>query len=311
MICSRPTILRTFPAYLIAAGVLTLLAASDAVAQGRKKNPASKIYVSDMQGEADIQTDDKIVELTKKSVHSAEGTVIETKKAKDPNDKDKTISSMVFSNGTGIAFDPDTRLEVKKFMQEPFTPNRSDMETEPSISQTQNFLVHGLVSLCTSKQVAGSSMTYSTPHGSVNIRGRKLVIEANDEYTRIAMIEGESTVRGGTGSATDSGGQTLHSGEEAYIRHDASGRSLPMQIQRIPPSELGQLDDKVSMACMAKKTVYFEVAERRVSGEETATGPVTAFDSNGGTEQEIVPVEVVPAELPVQYNISPAKLGSG
>jgi len=49
------------------------------------------------------------------------------------------------------------------------------------------------------------------------------------------------------------------------------------QIERIPSNELGIMDDKVSMACMAKKTVYFEVAERKTTGDGAATGPVTAF----------------------------------
>jgi len=71
------------------------------------------------------------------------------------------------------------------------------------------------------------------------------------------------------------------------------------------------MDDKVSMACMAKKTVYFEVAERKTTGDGAATGPVTAFDGKATTEQEIVPVEVVPADLPVQFTVSPARLGSG
>ncbi len=311
MNCPRPPARRIFPAYFIAASLLAVAAASSLSAQ-TKKNPTSKLYVADLEGQADIQTDDKIVELTKKSVHSASGTVIETKKATDAKDKDKNHSAMVYSNGTGIYFDPDTRLEVKKFVQEPFSPNRTDMETEPSISQTQTFLSRGLVGLCTSRLVAGSSMVYQTPNGSVNIRGHKLVIETNDQYTRIAMIEGESTVRGGTGSSTEAGGQTLHEGEQAIIKQGAPGQPPQVQIQRIPSNEMGALDDKASLACMAKKTVYFEVTERKVGVDgAAATGPVTAFDGKGTTEQEIVPVEVVPADLPVQITVSPARLGSG
>lgn len=133
---SRPT-RQTCSALCLATVVISVLATSAVAAPGKKKNPTSKIFVTDMQGEADIATDNKIVELTKKSVHSAEGTVIETKSPKDGTDKAKAHSSMVYSNGTGIFFDPGTRLEVRKFVQEPFAPNRSDMETEPSISQTQ------------------------------------------------------------------------------------------------------------------------------------------------------------------------------
>lgn len=305
-----PSSRRNFSAFFLVATLMAMAVTSDLWAQS-KKNPASKIYVADLEGQADIQTDDKIVELTKKSVHSASGTVIETKKATDMTEKDKNHSSMVYSNGTGIYFDPDTRMEVKKFVQEPFTPNRTDMDTEPSISQTQTYLSHGLVGLCTSRLVAGSSMVYQTPLGSVNIRGHKLLVEATDQFTRIAMLEGESTVRGGSGSNEDTGGQTLHEGEQAIIRPGTPGHPPSVQIERIPSNELGAMEDKVSMACMAKKTVYFEVAERKAIGDGASTGPVTAFDGNAATEQEIVPVEVVPADLPVQITVSPARLGSG
>jgi len=91
------------------------------------------------------------------------------------------------------------------------------------------------------------------------------------------------------------------------------------------------------MACMAKKTVYFEVKERQVTnenpaasstasggeisgGDNTGTGAsVTAFDGpavnskGAGTTtivREIVPVEIVPVNLPVQYTVSPARIVS-
>jgi len=83
------------------------------------------------------------------------------------------------------------------------------------------------------------------------------VIETTDQYTRIAMIEGESTVRGGSGSGTDAGGQTLHEGEQAFIRQGAAGRPPQVQIERIPSNELGIMDDKVRWPAMAKKNRLF------------------------------------------------------
>jgi hypothetical protein len=285
-----------------------------------KKNPASKVYFTDVSGEAQIDTGDTVQELTKRSVYNGQGTVIETKDEVKPEEKDKVFSTMVYSNGTGAFFDHNTRVEVKKFVQEPFTPNRTDMEVEPSISQTQAFVSRGAVGLCTSKLVAGSTMVYNTAQGGVNIRGRKVVIEANDNQTKISMLDGESTVRGG---AADLGGRVLHAGEQAVISTGSAGQPNSIQISRIPPSELTQLDDKVSMACMAKKTVYFEVKEHEVgtgnapaatAGSTASTeAPVTAFDSpaeNGSPTvvREIVPVEVVPTTLPVQFTISPSTI---
>ncbi len=258
----QPVFLRKTFAFMLCAAV-TVSAAS------QRKNPASKLFVTDVQGQGEINTGDKLEDLAKKTVHSAQGAIIETKKAEDDSQKDKNSSSMVYSNGTGIYFDSDTRLEVKKFAQEPFAPNRTDMDVEPSISQTQAFLSRGSVGLCASKMVAGSSMVYQTPHATINVRGRKVIIETNEKFTKISMLEGESTVRGGIGGNVDLGGQSLRAGQQAIIRAGAAGEAPIVQIASIPPAEMGPLDDKVSMACMAKKTVYFEVVDRK-----TGSGPV-------------------------------------
>ncbi len=301
-------------------------------AQNKKKNPTSKVFISDVAGEAQIDIGDSIQDLAKKSVYNAQGTIIETKKAEKEEDKNKIYSTAVYSNGTGAYYDQDTRVEMKKFIQEPFTPNRVDMDTEPSISQTQAFVARGAVGLCNSKQVAGSTMNYGTPHGSVAIRGKKIVIEASDGATKISMLEGDSTVRGG---ALDMGGQVLKSGQQAIIRPGAAGRPNQVQIQSIPANELAALDDKVAQACMAKKTVYFEVKEKKndslgsLSGNAQTTedgsseiagndptSPISAFDGNTANNTssvsvgEIVVVPTVPTELPVQFTVSPATIVS-
>lgn len=297
-----------------------------ALAQGdQRKNPSSKVFVTDVGGDAQIDTGNSVKDLAKRSVYNAEGTTIETPRPDKGETEDTIHATMVYSNGTGAFFAHDTRVEIKKFVQEPFAPNRTDMDVEPSISQTQAFVVRGSVGLCTSKLVAGSTMNYNTPHGSVNVLGRKVVIEAADNQTTISMIEGDSTVRGGPG---DLGGQQLRAGERAVIRAGPPGQPNIVRVMPIPPSEMAALDDKVSQACMAKKTVYFEVKEREVesglaadaagSNNSVADGaPVKAFDgpvanadpsAANNVVREIVAVEVVPTTLPVQFTISPATL---
>jgi len=290
---------------------------SPASAQTKKKNPTSKIYVADLNGQAQIDTGERIDDLAKKSVYNAQGTIIET--------KPKSTNALVFSNGTGSYFDEDTRVEIRKFAQEPFTPNRTDMDVEPSISQTSAFVARGAVGLCTSKQVAGSNMTYATAQGSVNVRGKKIVIEASDGETKISMIEGESSVKGGD---LDLGGQTLKEGEQAIIRRAPAGQPSSIEIIKIPGIERPRLEEKVTLACMAKRTVYFEVRERPANeGDAVAAGDglgnnsaVTSFDGNDAagnratpingeasnlpsipivsTVTELVPVEVVPVAPP-------------
>lgn len=311
-------------------------------AAAKRKNPSSKLYVSDVAGAAQIETDDNIQDLNKRSVYHAEGTKIETKRQDDKSVAGKAFSTIVYSNGTGAYFDADTKVEVTKFSQEPFTPNRSDMDTEPSISQTQAFVSRGVVGLCTSKLVAGSSMSYQTSHGSINIRGRKVVIQATDRETKISMLDGESTVRGGQ---ADFGGQVLKEGQQAIIRAARPGQPAEVVVQNIPPSETAALDEKVAMACMAKKSVYFNVTERAVtnSGDAAGEANVSGADAGGGNAlasgsdnsgaanaglvsafdgpasntspafqptivQEIQVVQVVPQNLPVEFTTSAARL---
>lgn len=257
----------------------------------KRKNPTSKFYVADVEGVAQINTGERIEDLNKKSVYNAQGTVVETK-------KDAT-NAMVFSNGTGIFFDPDTRLEVKKFVQEPFTPNRTDMETEPSISQTQSYLVRGVIALCTAKLVAGSVMVYRTPHATVAIRGRKVVIEVSDSATKISLLEGDVTVRGGE---FDVGGQTLKPGQQAIVTPGPVGSPADTQLQDVPARELPDLERKAAMACMAKNTVYFETAERQQENP-------SPFD--GDTTDDIRAIPVTPVDLPPQITVSPARAEAG
>ncbi len=220
-------------------------------ADSNSKNPTSKFYVADVSGKSDVNTGEKIEDLNNKSVYSAEGSIIETK-------KDST-NALVLSNGTGIFIDPDSRLEIKRFLQEPFEPNRTDLETEPSISQTKSYLARGTIGLCTSKLVAGSVMTYSTALADISVRGQKVVIEATDNETKVSLIAGDVTLRG----EGFTGGETLEPGNQAIITRQGFNQPPKIVIQPIPDDELPGLEAKVAQACMARRTVYFDIAERQ------------------------------------------------
>jgi hypothetical protein len=281
-----------------------------------KHNPTSKFFVADVDGDSDVDTGNKVDDLTKQSVYNADGTVIET--------HNNGTNAIVFSNGTGIFFDEDTRMEVKEFQQEPFVPNRTDMNMEPSVSKTDTFIPHGTVGLCTSKLAAGSSMTYATPLGSVNITGGKIVVSSSNGSTVISDLEGVATVNAGE---TDTGGDVLKDGQQAVITPGANGGPPTVKIQNIPSGQLSGLNAKVTMACNAKKTVYFEARGTKDDDSlqpnnhpNTPANGITAFDgddgdssnnnsSNGqGDQQTIVAVPVAPATTPVQFTVSGASL---
>ncbi|HZP59377.1 MAG TPA: hypothetical protein VFB27_03560 [Opitutaceae bacterium] len=268
-----------FSAVVVAVVMASTFSVPSSAAVG---GPTSKLYVSDLKGQADLNTRDAITALSKKAVFDAQGSTVLT--SADSND------SMVYSNGTGIYLDSNTRLSVKKFVQEPFTPNRYDLETEPSVSQTEAHLSYGTIGLCTSRLAAGSNMVYSTPQALFYIRGNKLVIEVSTNETRISVLDGDVTVHAASGDA----GQILHGGEEAVIRSDASNQSSIVHLGPIPDDRKKFLDDRVSLACIAKRTVYFEVVNR----------PGT----NGEDTQEIQANAVVPADKPVNFTVSPSQL---
>lgn len=267
----RPTP-KTAPVFLFAAFALASIASA---ADSKRENPTSKVYVAEVEGLSSVMIGEKIEDLTKKSVYTAEGIVLET--------APESTTAVVLSNGTGISFDPDTRLEINRFLQEPFPPDRTDMEVEPSVSQTSAFLPRGTVGLCTSKLVAGSTMTYNTRHASMAIRGRKVVIETSDTQTIVSLLEGDVTVRGDLMA----GGQSLKPGQQAIITRTSSIDPPTITIQQIPKNDLNRIGEKAAVACMARKTVHF-----------------STVPTNQGDEA-IVPVEVLPGTLSPELTISP------
>ena len=246
-------------------------------AQAKIRGPLSKLFVASVDGQSEINHGDKIEEMSLKSAYNAQGSIIET--------KPKATNALVYSNGTGIFFEPDTRLEVSKFLQDPFTPNRNDLEIEPSVSQTDALLTRGTIGLCTSRLVAGTTMKYRTPLGSGSLMGGKYVIETSPEISKISVLEGEGLARGGY---LDLGGQVIHPGEQAIFQPGPNHESSLVKIQKIPDDERSSLNDKVFAACTARKTVFFE--------------------TKGSDPGEIVPVPVVPADLPVPITVSPSTL---
>lgn len=267
--------------------LLLAVAINPVVAQNSvtKKSPTSKFYVADVKGFAEVNTGTKIEDLTERSVFDAEGTVIET--------KIDSTNAVVMSNGAGVYFTPDTRLAVKRFAQEPFSPNRTDLDSEPSVSQTRNVLVRGAVGICTGKLIAGSSMVYETVNTSLNILSQsvqKIAIQTNDEGTTVTLFEGAVTVRGDNMS----GGEPLKPGQQALIRSRGLNQPPIITIRPIPTELRETLEDMVNGACQARRKVYFDTVERQNTVE--------------GATSELVPVAVNPVN-PTEVGpiVSPAR----
>lgn len=293
---------------------------------GKKKGPTSKLYMAEAKGDSQIQNGDKIYTARQSTAFDAPGTVIETKA--------DSHNALVYSNGTGMFVDQNTRVEIDRFVQEPFKPQRNqttDTQYEPSISQSNVFVSHGAVGVCTSQLVSGSSMLYSTPHAAVNIRGGKVSIETTPDATFIDLLDGDVTVRGG---GRDVGGQIIRPGERATITPPPNGIGEPtISVGPIPPASMQAADERTEMACNAKKSVTFEIIEKKAEegldapAEQTAvagtnqpansdtpatTGTNEAAGASDEPTQEIVAKPTVPETPPTNIVISPDRLpGTG
>ena len=272
---------------------------------GKKKGPTSKLYLAETKGEGQIITEGKAMEPKQATAFDAPGTIIET--------KDDAHQAFVYSNGTGMYVDANTRIVVDRFVQEPFSPDRNNTEMEPSVSQSDVFVAHGQIGICTSQLVSGSTMNYSTSQASVNIRGGKVAISAEDGATTVYLLDGDATVRTG---GKDQGGSILHPGEQAVIRPGASGQPPIVTIGPIDSKVMQGLDEKVTVACNAKKTVSFDVIEKKTiaSGQATdapslASGQTTSSGTTPtDSTQDISAHPTVPAAPPTNITVSPDRL---
>jgi len=259
---------------------------------GATKGPTSKLYLSETKGTGHIYTDGKIFEPKQATAFDAPGTVIETEA--------DSHQAYVYSNGTAMYVDANTRLEVNRFVQDRFAPNSNTTEAEPSASQSDIFLWRGLVGVCTSQLVSGSTMNYSTEHATVTIRGRKIAIHTSPAETIVYLIDGDVTVRTGK---QDTGGQVLKSGERAIVRPGVAGGPPTVTIDQMDPKFLAEIDTKVTVACNARRTVSFETIEKSAE-----FGPAGPNAGNPATPDDIVAVPVVPQTPPVNITVSPDRI---
>jgi hypothetical protein len=299
------------------AAVISLTVAPSALAQrqlGKKKGPTSKLFLAEAVGEGNITTEGKSHSAKQATAFDAPGTVIET--GKDSH------QAFVYSNGTAMLVDENTRVEVDRFVQEPFRPDREKgNETEPSISQSDVFVARGQVNICTSQMVSGSTMNYSTPNASVNIRGGKMAVSTDGNESTIYLLDGDVTVRTG---GKDTGGTLLRPGEKATIRPGRPGRPPIVTVSPIEPNMMPALDDKVGAACAAKKTVSFETIEKKsefgAEGEPEQNTPNGTTPGKSGdtpaagsddTTEEVVATPTTPASPPTNVTVSPDRLPGG
>lgn len=268
-------------------------------AQTTAKNPTAKLYIAEQEGFTDIDTDSFVREAGKNTVYNAANAIIQTKA--------DSKTSLVFSNGVGVFLSPETTLRVEQFTQEPFLPNRADLELEPSISRMILSVRSGSVGICTSRLMPGSTLEIHTPHGVVTLRGKQLVVETNEQGTTFSLLEGDLTART---LALENAGQRFAGGNRAVLRQQRLGDPLVVEVEPIPESAKRGLEDKAAYACMARQMVYFDVGEDDPEGNLRGRSGISVFDSpdEEPTADVLRPLPVVPNIPENPTFVSPAEI---
>ncbi len=263
-------------------------------------NPLSKVFFAAVHGDGVfVRRGDRSQPVAPKDTFAAEGLGIES----GPG----ATVTMVFSNGLAVQLRGDTRIAVTRFGQEPFRPNRDDIAAEPSMSDVALNVISGTVVISTSTLAAGSRFQVQTTGAIVNIQGGTLVVTADPELTKVAVVAGTCTVYARDDS-TRFHATTAGELVSLQLAPGKGGIGIALNVTHLTASELAAAETEAEAALDAKRTVYFE--QKSVANEFAST---TAFDSPNDPAKprpafNLEPVPVIPVSLPVQYTISPAYL---
>jgi len=267
-------------------------------AETRSSAPAGKLYVAELAGSVEIDSRARVLEMVKKAVYDADDTIIQTKPG--------ATNTIVFSNGVGVFLDSDTTLQVDRFTQQPFQPNRADLDLEPSVSRMFLTLRNGTVGLCTGRMLPGSVLEVTTPHATLSIRGKRVVIQTSLAGTTVSLLEGDVTARLGT---DDASGQVLQPNQRAIIRQGRLGDPLRIVIEPIPEELRRDLEDRAAFACMARHTVYFDT-EEGTPGASLRTRPgISVFETTEPPgEGGLNPIPGIPPLPEIPTYVSPSEI---
>ncbi len=235
-----------------------------------RPDPTSKFYVVDLEGSGELISPDRIEALTDKSLHDAQGATITTTPG--------STNALVLSNGTALFLSGDTRLDVQRFRQSAFLPERSELEREPSLSVTEILIPRGSVSISTPTLSPGSSLVFATPHGLVSVHGGTVVIEVGDDETRVTVTSGEATV---TGNAVHTGNRRISAGRQVIARA-APGEIPTLVTGPIPARSAPFLGYMAQSSENARRAVYFEIAPLP---PPTPTVASASDDEGGGDDK--------------------------
>lgn len=82
----------------------------------------------------------------------------------------KSTATIVFGSGSVAVIDPDSEVEISKFVQDVFS-GPIPAGAEPAVSETEIKIIDGAVTAKVAKLKKGSSFTVNSPVGAAGVRG--------------------------------------------------------------------------------------------------------------------------------------------
>lgn len=188
----------------------------------------------------------------------------------------------VLSNNTGLYIAPDSRFAITRFEQAPFAADPNRVEDEPSVSNFEGVFYSGTFAFCFANQVFGSTAKYTILGAEVNVRGKRVVVDASDSRTILYIVDGEATVFSGP---DDRAGVIARSNKQMSITPGVGGEFPIITVSDIDADVVEKLNNSLSAACLARRAVFFATPEdplRVLPPPQGPTPPTVSIDRLGG-----------------------------
>lgn len=230
-------------------------------------------------------------------------TITRTLKANDVITEKYTVISaedssaiLVFSNGSTVKVNSNTRLVIEEFLQDPFADSvpMSSAKEEPSTSVTRLNLKKGSL-ICKVKKLRtagpdGSTFTVNTPVGAAGIRGTTFAIEfvsGNDNKGNftLSVTEGEVVLTDNKGAVSQvQGGKALAISVTTETSPDTGVVRVTSQsdagIQEIPKASLNTINQVAKEISAATQSITIPSTTQAISIDNPMPSPEAPQPTN-------------------------------
>ena len=160
----------------------------------------------------------------------------------------KSTVTIVFGSGSTAVIDPNSEVEISKFVQDVFS-GPVPVDAEPAVSDTQIKIIEGGVTAKVAKLKKGSNFTVSSPVGAAGVRGTsfKYSYSSAKGEAFLQVTEGGVQFHEKTGDKTT----LVEAGKKIKVTftRDAQGNviSATLDLSALTPAEAKAISDALGI----------------------------------------------------------------